>query len=140
MLAYPIIIERDGDMLIGTLPDWPECNPVGATVADLIEDAVNSIEEMAMARIEDREPIPVPSDGHPEQVVRLPILTVLKLALYMVMRERGMRKADLARALNVNQKAVDRLFDLNHHSRLDQIEAAYRAMGHSVDVQVLEAA
>lgn len=136
MYGYPIEIERDGDFLIGTLPDWPECNPVGGSVDELIADARASIEEMAMARIEDREPLPPPHREVEGQAVRLPLLTLLKLALYMTMRARGWRKADLARALGVNQKAVDRLIDLNHNSRLDLLEAAFAALDSYPDVRL----
>jgi len=36
---------------------------------------------------------------------------------------------ELARRLGIPRTPVDRLFDLNHHSRLDHIEAAFGALG-----------
>lgn len=136
MYGYRLVIERDGDFLLGTLPDWPECNPVGSTEEALIADALSSVEEMAIARIEDREPLPPPRAGVSGPAVRLPLLTLLKFGLYMSMRAKGWRKADLARAMRVHQKSVDRLLDLNHASRLDQLEAAFIALGVYPDVRL----
>lgn len=136
MYGYPLVIERDGEFFLGTLPDWPECNPIGSTEDELIADALRSIEEMAVARIEDRELIPLPRAGVAGPAVRLPLLTLLKLGLYMSMRDKGWRKADLARAMHVNQKSVDRLLDLNHASRLDQLESAFVALGVYPDVRL----
>jgi len=41
----------------------------------------------------------------------------------------GIRKAELARRLGIPKTTVDRLFDLDRHTRLDQIEAAFAALG-----------
>jgi len=125
--GYPLSVERDGGFLLGTLPDWPECNPVGTTLDELLSDARAAIEEMAMARIEDREPIPPPRAGVEGPAVRLPLLTL---------RGKGWRKADLSRAMNVDQKSVDRLLDLNHSSRLEQVESAFEALGIYPDVRL----
>jgi len=50
---------------------------------------------------------------------------LLKLSLHMGLRGKGWRKADLSRAMSVDQKSVDRLLDLNHSSRLEQLESAF---------------
>jgi antitoxin HicB len=51
-----------------------------------------------------------------------------------------MRKAELARHLGIPTTQVDRLFDLRHHSRLDQIEAAFKALGKEISIEVRDAA
>lgn len=47
-----------------------------------------------------------------------------------------MRKSDLARMLDVHMPQIDRLLDLNHAARLDQIEAALRALGKQLVIEV----
>jgi len=47
---------------------------------------------------------------------------------------------ELARRLGIPRTPVDRLFDLNHHSRLDHIEAAFGALGKPLAVAVHDAA
>jgi len=44
--------------------------------------------------------------------------------------------AELARRLGWHMPQVDRLFDLRHASKLDQIETAARSLGRTVEVLV----
>jgi antitoxin HicB len=56
------------------------------------------------------------------------------------MRTTETGKAELARRLNWHLPQVDRLLDLRHASRLDQLETAFRALGKQLSVEVSEAA
>ena len=56
-------------------------------------------------------------------------MTSLKASLYRALRESGITRAELMRRLGWNRESVDRLFRLDHASRLDQIEAALKALG-----------
>jgi antitoxin HicB len=71
--------------------------------------------------------------------VALPLMTSLKASLYRTLRESGITRAELMRRLGWNRESVDRLFRLDHASRLDQIEAAFKALGKSVALEVEEA-
>jgi antitoxin HicB len=70
----------------------------------------------------------------------LPALTAAKVLLYRAMREAGVRRADLARRLGWQGPQVDRLLDLGHASRLDQIEQAPAALGKRLSVDIADAA
>jgi antitoxin HicB len=70
----------------------------------------------------------------------MPALTEAKLALYELMRQTGVRKADLARRLKCGKTHVDRLLDLNHASRLDQLEAAFHSMSKRMSIMIGDAA
>ncbi len=72
--------------------------------------------------------------------VTLPALTEAKLALYGAMRAQRVGKAELARRLNCHLPQVDRLLDLLHSSRIDQLEAAFRVLGKRITILVEEAA
>ena len=63
-----------------------------------------------------------------------------KAELYSVFRASGIKKVELARRLGIPKTTVDRLFDLDHHSRLDQIEGAFSALGKRLAVEVRDAA
>jgi antitoxin HicB len=54
----------------------------------------------------------------------------------MAFLKSGMRKAELARRLGIPKTTVDRLFDLDNHSRLDQIEAAFAALGKRISLEI----
>jgi antitoxin HicB len=54
----------------------------------------------------------------------------------MAFLKSGMRKAELARRLGIPKTTVGRLFDLDNHSRLDQIEAAFGALGKRISLEI----
>jgi antitoxin HicB len=60
--------------------------------------------------------------------VALPLMTSLKASLCRALRESGITRAELMRHLGWNRESVDRLFRLDHASRLGQIEAAFKAL------------
>jgi antitoxin HicB len=91
--------------------------------------------------VDDRRDIPKPSAIKARgKSVKLPALSEAKLALYQTMRASRVSKAELARRLNCHLPQVDRLLDLMHGSRLDQLEAAFRALGKQLSIEVREAA
>jgi antitoxin HicB len=55
--------------------------------------------------------------------------SVAKVELYRAVRAGGLERAALAERLGVALPQVDRLLDLRHASRLDQIERAIGATG-----------
>ena len=59
---------------------------------------------------------------------------------YMAFEASGLRKAEMARRMGISKVNVDRLFDLTHHSRLDQIEAAFQALGKQLAIEIRDAA
>lgn len=73
--------------------------------------------------------IPAPSAANGRPLVGVDALTAAKLELWCALRGAGISHAELARRLDMPPQQVQRLFDLNHPSRLDQIEAAMRALG-----------
>jgi antitoxin HicB len=56
-------------------------------------------------------------------------LVAAKAELYRAMRQAGITKSELARRIGISPQQAERLFDLRHASRLDQIESAMRALG-----------
>ena len=78
--------------------------------------------------------------GQRGNFVILPALTEAKLALYQAMRAARVGKAELGRRLNWHLPQLDRLLDLRHASRLDQLEAAFQALGKRLSVEIHEAA
>lgn len=141
MLAYPVDLEPDtnGTVLV-TFPDFSEAVTFGEDESDALFRAVDALETVLGARIDDREDIPLPSPAAGRPCVILPALSAAKVLLYRAMREAGIRKADLARRLGWHGPQIDRLLDLNHASRLDQIEAALAVLGKRLSVDLADAA
>ena len=67
-------------------------------------------------------------------------MAAMKAALYNAFRASGLTKAELARRLGIPKTTVDRLFDFENHSRLDQMEAAFRALGKKLGIAISNAA
>ncbi len=132
MLAYPIVLEDDHGAVLATSPDFPELTTFGDDREEALARAGDALEEAIAARIHDRRDIPAPSRGEISAV--LPTLTSVKVMLYQGMRDQGVGKAELARRLGWHMPQVDRVLDVNHHSRLDQMDAALGAIGKRLQV------
>ena len=138
MFAYPVklIQDEDGSVLV-TAPDFPELTTYGEDEDDALLHAIGALEEAIAARINRREEVPQPSRGARRvHLVAVPSQTAVKVLLYQTMREKGVRKAELARRLHWHAPQVDRLFDVRHASRLDQIDAALGALNMRLNLNV----
>jgi antitoxin HicB len=160
---YAVILAADdNDTVLVTCPDLPEVATFGEDTDDAMQRAGDAIEEALAARIARREgipaptveprhtvkfgrrkvrlPLPTPPREPDRRIVRLPPLTTAKLELYRVARAQGVSKAELARRLGWHGPQVDRLFDLNHRSTIEQMDQALRAVGKRLVVSVQDAA
>jgi len=141
MLGYRITIEPDdNDTFLVRCPQLPIVLSYGENEEAAAAHAVDAIETALASMIDDGEDIPRPDSGTEGVFVALPLQTTLKVNLYWALRAAGITRAELARRLEWNRESVDRLFRLDHGSRLQQIEAAFEALGRRVDVEVREAA
>lgn len=136
MRNYEIELTADGDTWLITCPSLPEVTSFGETRDDALARAADAIEEALAARIADGVEIPLPAGKPGALHAVLPLLTQLKVELYQALRAEGKSRADLQRAMKVHRPQIDRLLDLNHASKLDQIEAAFRALGREVNISV----
>ncbi|MGZ8158664.1 MAG: type II toxin-antitoxin system HicB family antitoxin [Methylobacter sp.] len=134
MFCYPVILTPDDGTVLVTFPDVPEAITFGANEDEALHHAVDALETALSFYVDARKPLPEPS-VHPDlPTVRPSALEGIKLAVYREMLAQGVRKAELARRLGWKAPQVDRLFDLGHASRLDQLEAAAKALGRHIDV------
>jgi len=138
---YPVSLEPDenGTLLVTCL-DLPELATWGEDEADSLQRAADAIEEALAARIAHRDDIPEPSAARGRPVPSLPPLTVAKVALYRAALASGVTKAELGRRLGWHAPQVDRLFDLRHRSKIEQIDQALRILGKELVVSVQDAA
>jgi antitoxin HicB len=143
MYHYPARFELDrpsGSYTV-TFPDFDW----GVTQGDDLDDAMFMARDLLKIFLEDciqqRQPFPKPSKrGRGYRTVSLPALEEAKVVLYAAVREAGLRNADLARRLRQPVAHVDRLLDLRRRSKMDDIEAALRALGKSISIEIRNAA
>ena len=132
MLTYPIQLEEDEGTVMATSSDFPELTTFGEDRDDALMRAVEALEEAMAGRIHTGQDIPSPSNG--EVGVGLPTLTAVKVILYQGMREEGVGKAEMARRLGWHLPQVDRVLDIQHRSRMDQMDAALGVIGRELHV------
>jgi antitoxin HicB len=132
--------EEDGFVI--TFPDFGW----GVSQADTEEEArdmaVALLETLVQEHIRKGEALPKVAKlrGRKYRLIRLPALQGTKARLYEEFLASGIRKSELARRLGIPKTTVDRLFDFGNHTRLDQIEAAFRALGKELTIDVRDAA
>ena len=138
MLAYRAKFAPEKKAINVTFPDLPEAITCGYSEAEAMEYAVDALETILSEYIKRRREIPKPgkAKGKGMRLVALPALAEAKVRLYEAMRSRGVRKADLARRIGWHKSQMDRLLDLTHASRLDQIETALKGLHLRLAVQV----
>jgi antitoxin HicB len=137
-MDYRVVLERDdnGTILV-SFPDFPEAHTFGETKEEALLRAEDALATVIQAYIAARRPIPKPSAPRKKNVsFTVPVIMAIKLALYRSLLETHTTKYALAKKLGWHVPQVDRLFDVRHRSRLDQLEAAAKALGKRVEVHV----
>ena len=134
MLSYPIKLEDDDHTVLATSPDFPELTTFGDDCDEALARAGGALQEAIAARIHLGQDIPPSSRGKVRAI--LPTLTAVKVMLYQGMKTQGIGKAELARRAGWHLPHVDRVLDVGHHSRLDQMDAALEAIGRRLHVTV----
>jgi antitoxin HicB len=134
-MRFRIVLEADdnGTFLV-TCPALPEVTSFGVDEADGVRHARDAIEEALAARLARGAELPEPDERPGAVAVSMPALTALKVELHAALRQAGVTRAELTRRLGWNRNSVDRLFQIGHASRLDQIEAAAQALGRQVQI------
>ena len=127
MATYRIeLTPDDNDTFLVTCPALPGVVTFGETVEAARHHAVDAIETMIASMVAHDQDVPL-DDGADGERVTLPLLTTLKVMLNCEVRRAGITRAELAHRLGWNRESVDRLFRLDHKSRVEEIEAAFRA-------------
>lgn len=137
MFDYPVTLTPDDGTVLVQFPDVPEAITFGADEDEALMQAVDALETALSFYVDDRKPLPVPSKPERgQQTVSPSALECAKLGVYRAMTEQGIKKSELARRLGWHMPQIDRLFDLRHASKLDQIEAAAHVLGKHIHIHV----
>jgi antitoxin HicB len=138
MLTYSMTLTPDtnGTYLV-QFPDIPEAATVARDESEALANGLDALEAAIEIYFDDKRVVPAPSKVKPGQLsVTLPALVTAKVLLANEMVSQGVRKAELARRLDVHMPQVDRLIDPRHSSKLEAIEAALSKLGKRLDIRV----
>ena len=138
MANYPIEVSQDGDGdFVVSCQKLPEVAASAANREAALSAAERAVIKTLAARMTADEDIPAWSSWARvgQDVVELHATVALKVTLQRAMKHRGISRGELARQLEWHRPQVDRLFALDHGSRLDQIGAALQALDYGLDLK-----
>lgn len=112
----------------------------GDDEGEALLQAVDALETALEFYLDARKRIPEPSPAQGRKTVAPTPLSCAKLSVYQAMMDQGLTRSELARRLNWHFPQVERLLNLRHASRLEQLETALAALGKRLSISVLDAA
>ena len=138
-MDYRVDIRKDSNnTYLATFPDLPGVHTYGESKTQAIERASDALLTGLMFMIRTRRTIPSPRATAGYRV-EVPATVAAKIALHNSMLEHGINRAELSRRLDLHRPQVDRLVDVRHASRIDQLEAAFGALGQRLEISVSKA-
>jgi len=138
MLTYSMTLTPDtnGTCLVQFL-DIPEAATVARDESEAWANGLDALKAAIEIYFDEKRVVPAPSRVRRGQLsVTLPALVTAKVLLANEMVSQGVRKAELARRLDVHMPQVDRLIDPRHSSKLEAIEAALSKLGKRLDIRI----
>lgn len=115
MLIYPVtLIPDDNDTFLVEFPDIPEANSVGDDEQEVLLNAEDALEAALEIYFDEKRPIPMPSKVKKGQsTVILPALVTAKVLLMNEMLDQKVRKAELARRLDVHMPPPELVYKVS---------------------------
>ena len=141
--TYPatILREADGRGFHVRFPDLPEALTGGSDPDDTRTQAADCLAEALAGRIRRGDEIPKPSPlKRGQHLIGVPLYLAPKLALYLSLRELGVRNTELAKRLGVSETVVRRMLDPRHSTKPENIQAALAVLGRRIVVSLEDAA
>jgi antitoxin HicB len=142
-MKYPAKFEpADEGGFVVEFPDFGWGVTQGNSEQEAKRMARDLLVSLIQSDIQDGKDLPRPGNarGRKFRLIELPALASVKAELYTAFLASGVRKAELARRLSIPKTVVDRLFDLNHHTRMEQLEAAFAVLKKRLEILVRDAA
>jgi antitoxin HicB len=137
-MSYPVTLKTYQGGQVGVFfADVPEAITAGTNEAEALDRAQDALTVALSGYLDNGRPLPVPSKAKRGQpMIVLPPRVAIKLAIHEAMCEEGVTQAQLGELLGIDGRQVRRIVDLDHESKLSQLEAALAALGLRASVSV----
>jgi len=137
-MSYPVSFKHyQGGHVGAFFVDVPEAITAGSNEAEALDRAQDALTVALSSYLDDGRPLPIPSKAKRGQpLVVLPPRVAIKLAIHAAMCEQGITQARLGELLRIDGRQVRRILNLDHESKLSQLEAALGALGLRASVSV----
>jgi antitoxin HicB len=133
--------DLDGGFVI-EFPDFGWGVSQGDDEEDGRRMATDLLTTMVQEHIRNGKELPKPGRfrGPRYRLIRLPASQGMKAELYLAWRSSGLTKAQLARRIGITKVEVGHLLDLSRRARVEQLEAAFAALGKQITIGIRDAA
>lgn len=134
-MQYPALFTRDeSGIILVTFRDIPEALTQGRDEVEAKKNAQDALITAMEFYFEDRRSVPAPSGRcSGEVLISLPFSISVKVALLNEMITQGVTPAELARRLGSSPQNVNRIMKLDHATKIDTLDSAFKQLGKSLD-------
>ena len=134
-MKYPVTLtsEENGGFSV-SFADIPEALTCGDDREDALAEALDALVTAFEFYFEDERAIPLPSAVEGEDYVEVPATTWAKVLLLNSMVEQHVKRADLARRIDVKKQNIKYMLDLRHETKMSTLERAAKALGKKMEV------
>lgn len=140
-MKYPATFtpDPDGGFVI-TFRDIPEAISQGDDETEAMFMARDVLREAMSVYFDEKRPVPMPSEAQrDERMVDLPMSVAAKVLLLNEMLAQKVNASELGRRLGATPQTAARLTNLEHATKIDQIDAALQALGKRLALGVVAA-
>ena len=135
-MDYRIDIRKDSaDNYVVGFPDLPWVHTFGTSREDAKARAQDAFLTGVEFLIRQGEAIPDPTAAGGTRL-QVSFMVACKIALHNAMVAANVNRAELARRLHAHRPQADRLLNMRHVSKIDQIEAAFGALNQRIEISV----
>ncbi|KEG20306.1 hypothetical protein H704_00956 [Bartonella bacilliformis Peru38] len=131
--------DPDGGFVI-TFPDIPEAITAGASQAEALEHASETLGLALQSYLIRNLPLPTPQKYKGLVAITVDAWNALKLAVIEAFNEVDITKTELANRLGKKETEVRRILDPNYPTKLQKLEQALAVLGKQVIISIKDAA
>lgn len=129
--------EEEGGFLI-TFPDFPEAITQGETIEESLIEAQDCLEEALALRIDEKMEIPFSSSHTPYQYSVSPTLEiVLKVLLYLSLKESNLNQKELANKLKLDEIHLEKITNPRESVEISIFEKIFHILGKEISVNLI---
>ncbi len=136
-MKYPANFAPDPETggFVVTFRDIPEAITQGDTEEEAFAMAEDALLTAMDFYFEDNRPVPAPSKPkRGERLVALPLSATAKILLLNEMLAQQVGPSELARRMETSPQVVNRIVNLGHTTKIDQLGQAMAALGRQFDL------
>lgn len=129
-MYYELSVEKDdNNSYLVTSPDFPEVTTFCEELKDAEKYGSEAILEAMASRLADDENLPNSHTKRSEYAFDIDLNTQIKIELWQLLHKTGKKRAELKSALGFGNQQINRLFDLNHQTKNEVLDLAFKELG-----------